>query len=70
MMATSDVPELGAVLIIGGSGLLGRHIVKQLIEAKNTSKIIVLDINTSVNRVDGVHYETGSITSSVDVAKS
>jgi sterol-4alpha-carboxylate 3-dehydrogenase (decarboxylating) len=58
---------LGSVLVIGGCGLLGHHIVKKLLEANNTSKIIVLDVATANNRIAGVEYVTGSITSPEDV---
>lgn len=67
-MAQSESPELGTVLVIGGSGLLGHHIVKKLIESNKTSKIVVLDIDTSHNQIDGVVYINGSITSQEQVS--
>lgn len=68
-MATSTDQQLGAVLVIGGCGFLGRHIIQKLIEANNTSKIIVLDITKPKDPVDGVVYVSGSITSPSDITK-
>ncbi|KAF2469383.1 sterol-4-alpha-carboxylate 3-dehydrogenase [Lindgomyces ingoldianus] len=68
-MADLETPVLGTALVIGGCGLLGHHIVKILIESKVTSKIVVLDVNTAVNLVDGVEYINGSITSSDQVTQ-
>jgi sterol-4alpha-carboxylate 3-dehydrogenase (decarboxylating) len=55
---------LGNVLVIGGCGFLGSHIVNLLLSSY-TSKISVLDLSTSRNRrpdSDGVSYFNGDIT--------
>ena len=59
---------LGSVLVVGGCGFLGHHIVAKLIslELPYTS-ISVLDISTKRNRLPTVFYYEGSITSSDDV---
>jgi sterol-4alpha-carboxylate 3-dehydrogenase (decarboxylating) len=58
---------LGSVLVLGGCGFLGHHIVKQVMLASDVAKVTVLDIDTSKNRIDGVDYISGSITSNHDV---
>ncbi|KAF1993445.1 putative 3-beta hydroxysteroid dehydrogenase/isomerase family protein [Amniculicola lignicola CBS 123094] len=60
---------LGTVLVVGGCGLLGHHIVKKAIESEESSRVAVLDIFTHTNRIEGVDYVTGSITSRDDVEK-
>lgn len=55
----------GSVLVIGGCGFLGHHIVDQLVERYDCS-ISVVDLRTSRNRrpeSDGVQYFDGDITS-------
>ena len=63
-------PSLSSVLVIGGCGSLGHHIVKQLIEDPDSSDIAVLDINTKTNRIDGVKYLEGSLSSRDDVLQA
>jgi sterol-4alpha-carboxylate 3-dehydrogenase (decarboxylating) len=65
-MDTSS-PLLGSVLVLGGCGFLGHHIVKQALHATDVTKVTVFDIDTSRNRVPGVDYINGSITSTDDV---
>ena len=54
------------VLVIGGCGFLGHHIVQQLLDSgcKNVS---VLDLRTDRNKKAGVSYHSGDITSESDV---
>ena len=56
------------VLVVGGCGFLGHHIVKLLLESKS-SNISVLDLRTTRNRFPGVSYYDGNITSSPDVQR-
>jgi len=58
---------LGTVLVIGGCGLLGHHIVNKVIESGHSSKVVVLDVSTEKNRINEVDYITGSITSKDDL---
>ena len=54
-MASESTPEV--VLVVGGSGLLGRHIVEEL---KNRGdSVAVLDI---VQRYDDVPFYNGDVT--------
>ncbi|OAX83106.1 hypothetical protein ACJ72_02531 [Emergomyces africanus] len=55
------------VVVIGGCGGLGHHIVKRLLEKKDASNIIVFDLNIDRNIYPGVRYIRGSITSRDDV---
>ncbi|KFY10070.1 hypothetical protein V491_07821 [Pseudogymnoascus sp. VKM F-3775] len=57
--------DLGNVVVIGGCGFLGHHIVNQLVEGY-TCKVFVVDLRTTRNRrpeSDGVQYFDGDITS-------
>lgn len=66
-MATTSTPSMGSlgnVLVVGGCGFLGHHIVARL-HSSYTCKISVLDLKTSRNRrpeSDGVAYFDGDIT--------
>ena len=51
-----------SVLVIGGCGFLGHHIVSQLL-APSTSSVSVLDLHTTHNRLDGATYHSADITS-------
>lgn len=57
---TSKLP-LGNVLVVGGCGFLGHHIVSQLL--KYDAQISILDLTTTRNRHDGAHYHTADIAS-------
>jgi len=64
--ASSQV-HLGNVLIIGGCGLLGHHIVRHLLENGTASEnIIVFDINTKENRYPNVTYIEGDLASKTE----
>ncbi|KAF3481965.1 C-3 sterol dehydrogenase/C-4 decarboxylase [Arthroderma uncinatum] len=57
------------VLVIGGCGGLGHHIVKRLLEKQDASNITVFDLNIDRNVYPGVKYTRGSLASREDVQK-
>lgn len=64
-MAPAQKKTLGKVLVIGGCGFLGHHIVDLLLESYK-GKFSVLDLRCTRNRrpdSDGVQYFDGDITS-------
>ncbi|MCJ1370279.1 erg26, C-3 sterol dehydrogenase [Loxospora ochrophaea] len=58
--------SLGSVLVVGGCGFVGHHIVQQLLESYS-AQVSVLDLRTNRNRFSSVTYYDGDITSSSDV---
>lgn len=63
MTSTSKPPKsLGSVLVIGGCGFLGHHIVSQLLSSY-TCTVSVLDLRTTRNRFPNVSYHNADITS-------
>lgn len=58
----ADLPPLGSVLVTGGTGFLGHHIVKLLASRKACSKLAVLDLKAPADPVPGVDYHNGDIT--------
>lgn len=69
MSAGNPVKTLGSVLVIGGCGFLGHHIVSQLREESYSAHVSVLDLRTDRNRVPSVSYYDADITSESDVAR-
>lgn len=62
----SHLPSPKSILVVGGCGFLGHHIVHSLLNQTLTSirpEITVIDINTSKNLHEGVAYYTCDITS-------
>ncbi|KAL8788241.1 MAG: hypothetical protein Q9213_001761, partial [Squamulea squamosa] len=58
----SPVKSLGSVLVVGGCGFLGSHIVRQLLDSYSCD-ISVLDLHTVRNRYPNVSYHSADITS-------
>ncbi|MCJ1458679.1 erg26, C-3 sterol dehydrogenase [Mycoblastus sanguinarius] len=62
-MATENTSKLpSSVLVIGGCGFLGHHIVSQILE-RRTSTVSVLDLRTTHNRLPNASYHDADITS-------
>ncbi|KAI9676545.1 MAG: erg26, C-3 sterol dehydrogenase [Caeruleum heppii] len=71
--APSSAHNLGSVLVVGGCGFLGHHIVKQLSSSKThrCTSLAVLDLHTDRNRLPAaakVQYHNGDITSADSLA--
>ena len=66
MTARPPKKSLGSVIVIGGCGFLGHHIVNQLVQAYD-AQVTVFDLRTTRNRNDAATYHDIDITSEVDV---
>ncbi|CBX95768.1 hypothetical protein IAQ61_004600 [Plenodomus lingam] len=64
MSAPTDIPALGKVLVVGGCGFLGSHIVSLIVKRQPRAQIAVLDLRTNSNRnaSPNVSYHDGDIT--------
>nr|POF26151.1 sterol-4-alpha-carboxylate 3-dehydrogenase, decarboxylating [Quercus suber] len=58
----SGMKSLGHVLVTGGTGFLGGHIVSLLASRKACSQITSLDIKPASDPVPGVKYQVGDLT--------
>lgn len=63
---TSTTP-LSSVIVIGGCGFLGHHIVNLLLKQHPEASISVLDLHTNHNRFPNVQYFDGDITKPEEV---
>ena len=68
-MSSNSTTLLGSVLVIGGCGFLGHHIVSHLLELPSPPTVSVLDLRTTRNRFDSVTYFDGDICSRHEVEK-
>jgi len=57
-----DEPHLGTVLVVGGCGFLGHHVVKFLLAEPTCTDIAVMSRSPFKNRFEGVSYHIGDIT--------
>ncbi|MCJ1337566.1 erg26, C-3 sterol dehydrogenase [Bachmanniomyces sp. S44760] len=62
MTSKKSPRPLGNVLVVGGCGFLGHHIVSQLLEY-DSAKVSVIDLRTNVNRLPNVSYHDADVTS-------
>ncbi|KUI58202.1 Sterol-4-alpha-carboxylate 3-dehydrogenase, decarboxylating [Cytospora mali] len=60
-------PSLSPILVTGGCGFIGFHLVKGLLALEAQSEIHVIDINITRNTHPGVTYHKCDITSAADV---
>lgn len=63
----SSVLSQKSVLVVGGCGFLGHHIVSQLL--KKNAQVSVLDFNLDRNRFDAVDYHSANIAVKSDVER-
>lgn len=61
-MAGTEFKDMGHVLVTGGSGFLGNHIVSLLHSRKACSKLTVLDLKKPLQPIPGVNYLEGDLT--------
>lgn len=66
MASLQPATPLGSVLVVGGCGFLGHHIVSQLLKSYS-AEVSVLDLRVNRNRFPSVSYYAGDITSPTDV---
>jgi 3-beta hydroxysteroid dehydrogenase/isomerase family len=57
-----EEPHLGDVLVVGGCGFLGHHVVKFLLAEPTCTSIAVMSRSPFSNRLKGVTYHIGDIT--------
>lgn len=63
----SSEQTLGSVLVVGGCGFLGHHIVSLIRESDPAARLSVLDLQTERNRFPSVSYYDGDISSKPEV---
>jgi len=63
MSTLSKDKPLGSVLVVGGCGFVGFHIVRRLLKDHSCTSVAVLSRNPNRNRLAGVSYHAGDITS-------
>ena len=64
-----EAESLGNVLVVGGCGFLGHHVVALIIDQYPKSKVFAVDLRTTSNRLVGVSYHDCDITDASLVAK-
>lgn len=67
MTENAGAPTLGPVIVTGGCGFIGSHLVDGLLKAEPGCEIHVLDINVSHNTFPGVVYHDCDITNPAKV---
>ena len=61
-LSSSSSDNLGSVLVIGGCGFVGFHIVRHLLISSSCESVSVVSRNPTANRLPGVNYRAGDIT--------
>ena len=59
---SSSATKIKSALVIGGCGSLGHRTVEQLLKLEPTPQVSVFDIQTKVNRIEGVEYYNVDVT--------
>ncbi|KAK2615821.1 hypothetical protein N8I77_002547 [Diaporthe amygdali] len=60
---TESGPALSPVIVTGGCGFIGYHIIVEILRHETNCKIHVIDIDTQRNRIAGVEYHNCDISS-------
>ncbi|ESZ91020.1 hypothetical protein SBOR_8591 [Sclerotinia borealis F-4128] len=63
MQSAMQEQHLGNVLVVGGCGFMGHHLVKALLKEAMIGQVSVFSRNPRENRHPGVSYHTGDISS-------
>ena len=61
MTSKQDRDSLGAILVIGGCGFVGFHVVKKLLQDPSNGPIFVVSRSPEANHLEGVTYRKGDI---------
>lgn len=59
---SSSATKIRSALVIGGCGSLGHRTVEQLLKLEPRPQVSVFDIQTKINRIEGVEYYDVDIT--------
>lgn len=68
MSGLETTSSLGPVLVTGGCGFIGSHLVEDILAEDTSCEVHVIDLHTERNRVPGVAYHKCDITISNEVA--
>jgi len=66
---TTKPPALGSVLVVGGCGCLGYHIVKNLLKTKGCGPVWVISRNPNRNLQEGAIYYPCDISNGKEISK-
>ena len=58
---------LTSILVVGGCGFLGHHIVSRLLQSHVRAQVSVLDLRTDRNQLPSVQYYNGDISNKTQV---
>src|SRR5262245_2865616 len=64
------IDALGSVMVFGGCGFLGHHLVQMLLDTDDVSAVTVSDLSADAQQLKGARYVTGSITSREDILRA
>lgn len=65
--STTADTRLGSVLVIGGCGFVGFHLVRHLLLEHSCTSVSVISRNPQRNRLSGVSYHAGDITDAISL---
>ena len=65
--SSSSPDNIGSVLVVGGCGFVGFHIVRHLLDSLSCDSVHVFSRNPTTNCLPGVEYRAGDITKIEDI---